>query len=69
MVSESNRRKLENLIAELNRTRRDDEPDASERHLWVPVTDMDTNKVHWKRKDLYFEFQELRFTSKWHDED
>ena len=68
MVSESNTRKLEQLIAELNRTRSDNEPDASEQHLWVPVTDMDTNKVHWERKDLYFELQELRVTSKW-DED
>ena len=68
MVTEANTKRLEYLMAELQRTSQKKEPDTADLREWYPVVDMDTHKTRWYRKSLYDELQKLRFTTKWHDE-
>ena len=46
----------------MNAVRRTDSPPEEEIGNWAMVINMDTNKPTWVPKDLYYEYQRLRFS-------
>lgn len=60
---ETKRRQLAFKIGEkLNASARNTPPPETSLEEWVSVMDMDTNKTNWFPKDLYNEYQRLRFS-------
>ena len=46
----------------MNAARRTDSPPEEEIGNWTMLINMDTNKPTWVPKDLYYEYQRLRFS-------
>ncbi len=62
-IREQKRRRQANKISvELTASGRNAPPADSNFEEWVPVVDIDSNKTIWFPKDLYNEYQRLRFS-------
>ncbi|GEM_PF-6829722 len=67
-MDEARRQRRYRLAAEINSkmfaAQRPTPPDKADAAAWVPVVEMDTNKVHWIPKDLHDEYHRLRYSSR-----